>query len=1309
VAVATYPGTVSPLRGLDPFGEAERDVWHGREAERDDIMKLVTGDGFRAGLLYGEPGVGKTSLVRAGLIPSLRDHGVVALACEELAQPAKSFATGLQAFGIQMNANEQAHEQYVSFISRAVGNAVAGQQFVFVIDDVDLACGDDRVVHELSELFAKVVSRSAGRARFLFVAASERMAALGALERRTGSLFPPSNRYELTRIAPKTASEILDRVLSLSAVAADPALAEIVVAGLARGGPVLGADIQLAAMAMRDLRITSTTALDALGGPGELEGAWLHDACRATGNERSALRLCAELAAGTGPRSADDVIRRVNLDAGYARHAFDVLDQRGVIVRGDPEATTWVLRHEVLAPRVRELTAPARAAARRAFDLLGSKTQHKERLSLGELRALRSEGITPVTPEEIDIVRRSKQRYLLIAGAIAAVPLLIIIYAYISMRGHVFFDLQPRAGGDRVIVRGGRPGVLAMFSFLPGTGYGRTIADTGLSRNMVVADEWHKIDNRDLDASRGGWDGELASIMKPEIAGLVEYAATGSEQTLQALAKTTAEKESELLEALRPIARGTPAEVQLVETALASPHVDVQRAALAVAVAGATRSDAYQDTLVHRLTDEKPELRRITFTAVRALGERGRALFQAALAKATKPEVRSELLVELAVATAPDEAPSAASAVAVLADANASPPLRERAKQQIRSAAAQDPAAAAAALAPVIGQEQAPIEARIFAIDVLRDVETLPKVPGLADKVRAAYASTSPAVRAAALPLYAKLDPEQVGGNELTALLEKKNLEKPMRVAAALAWGEVGVKLRDAAAIPIDKLMKDEDPDVRAAAASAAGKLGRTHQEKLVKMAKAENYSVRVGAAEGLAASVIYGGNPGYGIDGIAQLWREKGRPRRDAVKVWAKLARKKPLPVVVEYLATAAKLTDDTGLHPLAVEGLCNGALAGSSEARRALGRSTDDPSADVRRLVMQCVANGPEPAKNGAAIALKLRNDLDTEIRVSAARVLAAAAGHGKAGAGIVDAIVAMLDDGDREVRTIAIRAVGTLGGEAPKTAAVALARLFDRSSDEAEKLALVRAAQSLAGAEEVIRHAMRDRAPLVRVAAVEAALAGNVLASDTLQAALADADTQVRKAALERVAAQKDKLDPATLERALTLAAHDPNPELSQLALATFARVGKKDEVEKRLRRSLDSRIERERAQAGAAAIGLVERDAAAAVGILEPLLDDPSHDVRVAMLPALAAAYARTNTPDKLSDLLAGSETDAMKRLAAAAAFVVTARSDAGRAPAIAALKKIESDGPPMARATAKLTGGLIAGNADGIAFLQELVP
>ena len=1304
VAVATYPGTVSPLRGLDPFGEAERDVWQGRETERDELARMVTADGFRAGLLFGEPGVGKTSLVRAGLIPHLRDHGVVALACEDLSAPATSFAQGLSAFGIQPNAQEPP----ATFLARAVSNAVAGQQFVFVVDDVDLACGDERSTSEIAEIFAKVVSRSAGRARFLFVAANDRLHVLGALERRTGSLFPPSTRYELPRIAPAAATAILDRVLSLSGVAADPQLADAVVQGLSRGGPLLAADLQIAAMAMRDLHVTSLSALQRIGGPTELESGWLHDACRATGNERTALRICAELAQGpAGPRAADQVIRRINLDPGFAQTAFGMLEQRGVIVRADAGGTSWMLRHEVLQTRVREATAPARAAARRAFDLLGSKTATRSRLSLKELRALRAEGIAPVTPEENDVVQRSRRYYLALAAGIAAVPVILLIAILVSMRGHVFFDLQARPGGDHVLVRRGRAG-LAAFGWLPGGGFGKVVADTGLTRGMVAPDVWKKIEHHDLGASRGSWSDQVPSIIAPQLAGLVDYATTGSDKTLDDLRKAAKDPDdlAELLSELRPIARGTPAEVQLVESSLGtSSPLAVQRAAVAVAGAAAQRRDVYTETLEQALTSSDAELRRIAFAAVSSLGDRGRTLFHQALDRATDPAARRELQAEVSVA-AGDDGPTAAGAVAVLADPDASDAMRARARTQIKSAIAIDPTAATTALVGLIAQDRAPQESRIFAIETLRDLDPLPKVDGLVDAARGAFNSRSAAVRAAALPLYAKVDPERAGG-ELTPMLDDKKLDRSLRVAAALAWGEVAAANHDAAQRALETLLKDSDNDVRAAAATGAGKLGRTDQDKLYKMAKNESYVVRLGAAEGLAASALSGGSVGVAVDGIAQLWREKGRPRRDAVKVWAHLARKKPFGSVIDYLAIASRLTEDPALHPIAVDGLCNGSLAGSVDARKALAAATADTSADVRKLVIECVVDGPDPAKNGTGIALRLAKDPDNEIRADAARVLALAVGTGKVAPGIGDTVVQMLDDPDRDVRLVATRAIAALGADAPKSAEPAMTKLFEHG-DEGEKLALLHAAQSV-GAADLIAIAIADAAPSVREAAVEAALAAGLRASETLSVALADSDPAVRKAALERLAAQKDKLDPQVRDRALALAVRDPDPELAEIALTTVARVAPKDAVIARLRRSLASRVERERARGAAAAIGLVDREPEAAVQLLEPLLDDPSHDVRVAMLPALAAAYAKTNDAKKLADLLAGSEDAAMRRLVVGAAFVVLAKTDAGRAATDAALKQVASDGPPMARQTAKLVSGLVAGKADGLAFLQELVP
>jgi hypothetical protein len=1305
MAIATYPGTVSPLRGLDPFGEAERDVWQGREAERDELARMVTADNFRAGLLFGEPGVGKTSLVRAGLIPHLRDHGVVALACEDLAQPATSFAAGLSTFGIQANAGEQA----VAFITRAVSNAVAGQQFVFIVDDIDLASHDDRIIGEISDLFAKVVSRSAGRARFLFVCASERLNTLGVLERRTGSLFPPSNRYELPRIPVAAAATIFDRLLSLSGIAADPPLAEAVVRGLDTGHGVLAADLQISAMAMRDLRVTSLAVLQKQGGASELEQAWLHDACRATGNERSALRLCAELAAGAhGLVSADIVIRRTNIDPHFAQSAFGVLESRGVIVRGDASGTSWMLRHEVLTPRLRVIGAPARAAARRAFDLLGSKIQSRGRLNLLELYSLRHEGLEPSSPAEIDVVVRSKRHYLMIAGAVAAVPLVILIAILISMRGRVFFDLEPAPGGDHVLVRGGRSG-LSSFGWLPGSGYGRVVADTGLTRPMVAPEMWSKINAHDLGSDRGDWAAQLDKVMAPQLAGLVRYAATGDEQTLEALKKAAKDPEdlAELLTSLRPIARGTSAEIALVESALGMPQPAVQRAAVMVAGSAAQRHDVYQDTLVKALTSSDAELRRIAFSSVRSLGDRGSALFSAALEKDPDAIVRRELVAEVTSVGA-DDAPSAASAVAVLADPESSPPLRERAKQQIRSGLAQDALATGTALTTgLVAVDRAPIEARVFAIELLRELEPpLPQIPNLVDAARTAFNSKSEAVRVAALPLYAKVDPERAGG-DLTTMLGDGKLDKKLRAAAALAWGEVAAVNRDAASAALDRMLIADEHEVRAAAATAAGRLGRAYQDKLIKMVKSETYLVRIGAAEGLALSALAGASGPVAIGGIAQLWKERGRPRRDAARIFANLAKTKP-GYVLDYLVSAARSTEDPALHPIGVDGLCFAATVGSPEARRALAKSTSDPNVAVRRRVMECVADGPEPATNGAAIAASLIKDPDGEIRGTAARVLALTVGKGsKVSPAIATALVGLLEDPDRDVRLIGVRAIATLGDQAPRTAMGGMSKLFERA-DEGEKLALMRTARVIAAA-DLIALAIADPAPVVRVAAVDAALGAGVRASETLSAALADVDAMVRKEALDRLAAEKDKIPPDVRDRALALAARDPDPELSQLALTTIARIAPKEAVAPRLKRALASRAERVRAQAAAAAIGLVDRDATLSVQLLEPLLVDASHDVRVAMLPALAAAYAKTNTPEKLAALMADSETNAMRRLVAAGAFIVLARTDAGRAATEIQVKKLASSGPPMARRIAGLVAGLVAGKADGMTFLQELVP
>ncbi|MCE9580758.1 MAG: hypothetical protein K8W52_47030 [Deltaproteobacteria bacterium] len=1303
MAVATFSGFASPVRGLAPYTEAERDVFFGRDRDRDELVRMVVAEGFRAGLVYGETGVGKTSLLRAGVIPHLRDHGVIVSICEDASQPAESLANGLATSGLIANSGETA----LAFLARAVSSALAGQQFVFVLDDADQYCTDDARIAEIGELFARVVTRSGGRARFLFACGAEQVHHLGHLERRTGSLFPPPARHELMRLAPIDATAVLDRMLSLAGITADAPLADAIATGLGRGGPVLPTDLQIAALAVRELAISSTAALAKLGGAGELERAWLEGACRATGNERLGLRLVAELATvDAPPRTAAWLGERMGLDTGVAMTMLTTLEERGVVrALGDGAFT---LRHPVLAPRVRELTAPARAAARRAYDLLGSKTANRERMTWRELRALRAEGIAPMTDDEKAVVARSRRFYWTIAGAIAAAPIALCIVMWLAMRGRTYFDIEHRAGGDRIVVRGGRAG-LSAFHWLPGK-FGEVIADTGLSRAMVAPEAWEAIGDH-ARGGGGGWADELTGIAAPQLGGLVEYATTGDEATLTRLGKAARDPDdvAELLIALKPIARGTPAEIALIEGALAAPSPAVQKAAVAVAGAAAQRKDGiYQDTLIQALTAKDPELRRIAFTAVRGLGEaRARPLFAAALAKDPDAAARRELLVEVSSAVT-DDAPTPSTAVSVLADPASTPAMRARAEIQLTRAFNVDAAAAANAAAGLIGDDKAPTDARVLAIRLCLDADDLPQSDALATAARAAYGAKAEAIRAAALPLYARVDPTRAGG-DLATLLDDRKASRAMRSAMATAWGELTRTKAAAASVALEKLIKDAQPEVRAAAAAAYGRLGRVAQDPLIKMVKNERSDVAVGAAQGLAASAEVGASVGVAVDGIAQLWKQKGGPRRAAAKIFARLAKRKTLAgAVMDYLSSAARSPEDAGLHPLGVEGLCNASIAGVAAARANLARVTDDPSADVRRLVMRCVADGPDPAKNGVAIAARLVKDSEPAIRAEAARVLAMSADRGgKVSGGVGDALVALAEDGDRDVRLIAVRALSGLGTTAPPATAAALARAFERA-DEGEKLALLRAARAIGDA-DLVAIAIADGAPLVRIEAVDTAIATGGRAAATVSAALADADPQVRRAALARLAEHPDKLEPAAVERALSLAVRDPDPDLSQLALTTLARVGAKDAVAARLGRSLASRAERDRAQAAAAAIGLVDRDPELATKLLTPLIDDPSHDVRVALLPSLAAVYAKTNSPDKLAALLRTAETDADRRLIATAAFVTLARTEAGKAAAESTLTAIAKNGEPMAARQARLALGLIAASADGIGFLQQLVP
>jgi hypothetical protein len=529
---AAVPGSSAPLRGLAPYRDGERAALTGRDAEIDELVRAITSDGFRAGLLYGEPGVGKTSLLTAAVEPALRDAGVAVVVADDPLAPGEALARAVAATGPRLTPGEAAS----AYLARFAAGLGPGQLALFVLDDIDrtIAIGGDPAVAELNEIYARVVGRSSGRARFLFACASDQVHRLGALERRTGSLFPPAARFELIRWTAATATEVLARVLTDAGVAAEPGLTAAVAAALADDRGVLPAELQLAACALRDQRIATLADWRRLGGRAELARQWLAAGARAGGDERLGLRALGELV-GDGA-TVDELAAGLAATASAVTRALTPLAERGAIVATDGR---WRLAHPVLAEPVRDLTALERAVARRSHELLGKRAEAGGRLTLREWWAIEREGIAATTAGERAVLARSRGHFRRLAIAAAAAPVVLLAGLWWAQRGRAYLDVASGPGGDRVVVRAGRPS-LSAFDWLPSSpGFGDSIADPGLSRAMVAPAAWGKLRARDLTAGLDGWDRLLDDLLTPRLAALVTYASTGEPSRFAAVAKAT--------------------------------------------------------------------------------------------------------------------------------------------------------------------------------------------------------------------------------------------------------------------------------------------------------------------------------------------------------------------------------------------------------------------------------------------------------------------------------------------------------------------------------------------------------------------------------------------------------------------------------------------------------------------------------------------------------------------------------------------------------------------------------------------------
>ena len=251
----------SPYKGLTPYGDEDADFFFGRERESQIIVANLLAS--RLTLLYGESGVGKTSVLRAGVVHDLRREARVVLAEGDRPEhvvvefatwrddPIAGLAGAIEisarlVFGDQTPEAPAATGDLTQLLRDWTDRLDAG--LLIILDQFEeylLYHGDEDGEGTFAVEFPKALADKALRANFLVAIREDAIARLDSFKSRIPNLF--GNYLRLDHLDRESArSAVLGPVEeynSRSGEAArsiEPALVERVLHDVARGQVVVG-------------------------------------------------------------------------------------------------------------------------------------------------------------------------------------------------------------------------------------------------------------------------------------------------------------------------------------------------------------------------------------------------------------------------------------------------------------------------------------------------------------------------------------------------------------------------------------------------------------------------------------------------------------------------------------------------------------------------------------------------------------------------------------------------------------------------------------------------------------------------------------------------------------------------------------------------------------------------------------------------------------------------------------------------------------------------------------------------------------
>jgi HEAT repeat protein/DNA-binding MarR family transcriptional regulator len=1298
---------------LVAYDERSSALFFGRGRETAAALQQIARDGARVTALTGEAGVGKTSLLRAGLTPTLIRQGVLTLYLDSYEQLEQELWQAASRAGAEPPTSGETAADYLVRISRTsrAGTLLILDRLEAVVASPGPALGN------LGALLATAATSAGPRLRFLLCIDGASFHRLDLLHTLTGFSPLPGTWMELPRLEEGQVIEILEQTALQTGTFFETGLAGIIAADLCRARPCLPADLQLVARTVVDLRLTSIRRYERSGGAELLVHTFLERVVTEAGG-RPARRLLLEMAlARDGELSQDELINRTRLSRPQVERALAGFVARGLLVKREGDRIDrYTLAHASLVDRIYEYAAVDAARTKEARRALRRRVLAGGRLSLPELHAVRQRLGGSLDKDEEAAVNKSLRRTAFHTGigVIAAVALLFAVFFELRNSYHLAFDPGADSPNARVVVRSGRPG-LSFLYFLPSRPpFGSVIADTGFAATGMAQDLAEKVTagraSGTLEHERGvfvpGWLRTVINGLRPVPRG-VSMVLLGDANGISPIKQAFADPNSrpDALEALAVIGAGRAGEDEILGAALADASPEIRRRAVEVAAAIDRRQGkgGHGTTLRAALADRDFDVRSAVLRECATLEPSiAASIFSVALAD---KDPASRRLAEKAIVDLAARAPAAAADAVRLALRSTDALARRTALGLLEQISARAPQEAAAALTQIAADEQAPEETRVAALQYLRRSGVAPsKIQAVLEE--AVSPESSPRLRAAALPLYVRLlDPAKA---EEIALAESKG-SPAARATGAAIWGALAPRQPEPAAKALKAFGLDPNPEVRTEAARSYGYLKRDGAA-LIQRALLDNHvevqRAAIESAVTLAASQPYAAPELLG----KALVNVRPPMRRPIVEALGRIGQERPN-VVIAPLARALKESDPS-TKAAAAGTFCLLARKSAAAASPYLRNAARDTDREVRTAAASCLGSLAQGDPKGAArIAAELASANEASVRAAAASSLGALAA--RASEMVLPPLVKLLQDPDHSVRVAAAEAVTAVGkahvhlGKRAEEVEHALAGFLTQGDPADRQLAIRAAAQN--GLQGLLRQAAADPDDGIRLAAVQAAAGLNPPALDILQRAVEDRTGPVRAEAVRRLAGISGEGAQKVLPIFETmLRSGDPaTRRAGAAALGDLA--GVTEATTTLLAATLHQTGESVRAAAAEALGRIAERDPERATSILEKTLADPAHDVRMAAIRGLGGVWARRRSPADNAAALEASETDSARRLVALEALVLQAQDGTHRTAAAHELERVAEHGPPLARLVAQVGRAFMDGQpAPMHAFLEKLL-